>query len=157
MQNVKMGGWRHVPICMAVLLTLLRGTACSLEPFVDVTAVVGIDQPTGGEVAWGDFDNDGWVDFYDGGLWRNEAGKKFLKVDGPFRGPGIWGDYNNDGFLDLYLYESHLLLRNEGGTGVFVSIEKGMPARPIEVSRGAVWADVDADGYLDLYIGGYEI
>ncbi|MCH2596086.1 MAG: VCBS repeat-containing protein, partial [Pirellulales bacterium] len=157
MQNVKMGARRHVPICMAVLLTLLCGTACSLEPFVDVTAVVGIDQSTGGEVAWGDFDNDGWVDFYDGGLWRNEAGKKFLKVDGPFRGPGIWGDYNNDGFLDLYLYESHLLLRNEGGTGVFVSIEKGMPARPIEVSRGAVWADVDADGYLDLYIGGYEV
>ena len=157
MHRVKKGRWQRVQICLAGFLALPGSAAYGIEPFADVTAVVGIDEPTGGEVAWGDFDNDGWVDFYDGGLWRNQEGKKFSKVDGPFLGPGVWGDYNNDGFLDLYLYESHLLLRNNGGTGVFVAIKKGMPARPIDVSRGAVWGDLDGDGYLDLYIGGYEI
>ena len=148
--------WRAAIVVLEVGL-LAGGSVFGIEPFVDVTATLGIDAPSGGEVAWGDFNNDGWVDFYDGGLWRNEEGQKFSKVDGPFQGPGVWGDYNNDGFLDLYLYEAHVLLRNESGAGVFVAIGKELPARPIQVSRGAVWGDFDGNGYLDLYIAGYEI
>jgi len=142
---------------LASVVALPGGAALGIEPFADVTEEVGIHTPSGGEAAWGDYDNDGWVDFYDGRLWRNEGGKKFSEVDGPFSGPGIWGDFNNDGFLDLYLYASHLLLRNDSGTGVFVAVEDGLPERPIQVSRGAAWGDLDGDGYLDLYITGYEI
>ncbi|MCH2115712.1 MAG: CRTAC1 family protein [Pirellulales bacterium] len=154
-QSVRFG--LAMVIALPVIPAVPTDWAGGIQPFSDVTAKVGIDQPSDGEVAWGDFDNDGWVDFYDGRLWRNEQGKKFSQVEGPFGGPGVWGDYNNDGFLDLYLYSEHKLLRGGGATGVFVAVEKGLPERPIDVSRGAVWGDIDGDGFLDLYIAGYEI
>ena len=128
-----------------------------MEPFIDVTGAVGLQAERFAKVAWGDFNNDGWVDLYVGQLWRNEKGQRFVKVDGPFDGAGVWGDYNNDGLLDLYLYEFHTLLRNEGGTGQFLAVADGLPERPIQVCRGALWGDLDGDGFLDLYIAGYEI
>jgi len=142
---------------LVVIAGIAGGAVHGLEPFTDVTAAVGLQEPSTSKAAWGDYNNDGWVDLYIGQLWRNEKGKNFSKMDGPFHGPGIWGDYNNDGFLDLYLYESHKLLRNEGGTGVFVAVKDSLSERPIRVCLGAVWGDLDGDGYLDLYIGGYEI
>ena len=61
---------------------------------------------TGGRhaAAWGDFNNDGWVDLAASGeLWRNESGKRFvLLADVPNGGPKPnWGDFDNDGDLDL--------------------------------------------------------
>jgi len=74
----------------------------------------------GGELsAWGDFDNDGFIDVLTqpfkrstgpGFLYRNlgngtfhsvPAGSPF--VDGRTIQNATWGDYNNDGFLDLFL------------------------------------------------------
>ena len=47
--------------------------------FEDATDEVGIGG--GSEAAWGDFNNDGWVDVYlSGGLWQNNGGK-FTQVD----------------------------------------------------------------------------
>lgn len=51
------------------------------EGFLDVTAAMGLDGMGGGEAAWGDLDNDGWVDLCAGGqVWRNERGKSFVKT-----------------------------------------------------------------------------
>ena len=70
----------------------------------------------GGQVAWGDFNNDGWEDLHDGSLWINDHGKKFLRFTGAGpSGHGIWGDYNNDGWLDFYSWSSGKLYRNEKG------------------------------------------
>ena len=112
----------------------------------------------GGQVAWGDFNNDGWEDLHDGRLWVNERGKKFSRFTGKApSGHGIWGDYNNDGWLDFYSWAGGKLYRNESGKKFVDATPKVLAERPMKVSRGAAWVDIDNDGYLDLYVAGYEI
>src|SRR5687768_8823253 len=102
-----------------VVLSLFLGHAAAEEKkdlFTDVTEAAGLKGISGGVVAWGDFDNDGYADLCAGGqIWRNEKGKKFTKA-AEVAGPGIWGDYDNDGFLDLFCFETGKLFRNLKGT-----------------------------------------
>ena len=125
--------------------------------FEDASKSLGLSLG-GGQVSWGDFNNDGWEDLHDGGLWVNERGKRFSRFNG--QGPsghGIWGDYNNDGWLDFYSWSSGKLYRNEKGKEFVDVTPKALTERPMKVSRGAAWVDMDNDGYLDLYVAGYEI
>jgi enediyne biosynthesis protein E4 len=126
-------------------------------------------------VAWGDYDNDGFIDLFVptatssfGGandlLYHNNGDGSFTRIsnsivteDNLAGQSAIWGDYNNDGKLDLFATEvsgnRNLLYRNDGN-GNFtkitntVSLEGGS-------SGGAVWADFDNDGYLDLFVGNF--
>ena len=131
-----------------------RGAAEPEEAsFVDVTEAMGLKGNNGGVAAWGDFDNDGWVDVCIGGdIYRNEGGKRFKKV-GRVGGPAVWGDFDNDGYLDLFCWECGKLYRNIKGRE-FKEVK--FPPKPMDVSVGACWGDFDNDGYLDLYVGGYE-
>jgi len=62
--------------------------------------------------AWGDYNNDGWLDLVVTGydmiiLFRNDHGhlvreKSFPSPKGFWTG-ATWGDYNKDGYLDLYV------------------------------------------------------
>ena len=62
--------------------------------------------------AWGDYNNDGWLDLVVTGydtiiLFRNDRGhlvrdKSFPSPKGFWAGAS-WGDYNRDGYLDLYV------------------------------------------------------
>jgi hypothetical protein len=62
--------------------------------------------------AWGDYDNDGWLDLVVSGfdtiiLFHNDHGhlvrvKSFPSPNGFWAGVS-WGDYNRDGYLDLYV------------------------------------------------------
>jgi hypothetical protein len=67
-------------------------------------------------VAWGDFDNDGWIDLYvsifgkPNRLFRNEGGTRFADVTAragvaePVNSfPAWFFDYDNDGWLDLFV------------------------------------------------------
>ena len=67
-------------------------------------------------VAWGDYDNDGWIDLYvsifgkPNLLFRNEGGKRFADVTAragvaePVNSFPTWFfDYDNDGWLDLFV------------------------------------------------------
>jgi len=123
--------------------------------FEDATDEVGIGG--GSDAAWGDFNNDGWVDVYlSGGLWQNNEGK-FAQVDSVVGGgKGFWGDYDNDGFLDIFTAASGKLFHNLGGQG-FEDVTNLVPERGEHVSRGAVWGDFNNDSYLDIYYAGYEV
>ena len=81
-----------------VTFILVIASLSGAEPiFEDATKPLNLGIG-GGQVAWGDFNNDGWEDLHDGSLWINERGEKFSRFTG--KGPsghGIWSDYDNDG------------------------------------------------------------
>ena len=115
-------------------------------------------------VAWGDYDNDGLLDFYEVGsdgtpLWRN-TGSNFINV--PISGsisidfPAMaWGDYNNDGRLDFLRTGSGLsqLWRNtsNGFANVAATVAPGLT---IAAFGSVAWGDYDNDGRLDFLITG---
>jgi uncharacterized repeat protein (TIGR01451 family) len=122
-------------------------------------------------VAWGDYDNDGWLDILLTGydpfnsvteLWRNQGNGAFTRVATalPDVGEGAvaWGDYDNDGDLDLLLtgFDSAYspvaqLWRNDGGGSFTQAVTL------TGVSDGSVaWGDYDRDGWLDLLLTGYD-
>ncbi len=148
--------------------------------FSNVTASVapglpGVDRSS---VAWGDYDNDGRLDFLITGddvdqcrvsqLWRN-TGSGFSNVTASVAPglPGVaessvaWGDYDNDGRLDFLITGTtnvnsagiSQLWRNTGSgfTNVTASVAPGLPG----VWHSSVaWGDYDNDGRLDFLITG---
>ena len=74
--------------------------------------------------AWGDFDNDGYLDLYVVNSGTDPDGK----------GPN-------------YLYHN-----NRNGTFTDVAGSTGVQALVLSRGRGAAWADYDEDGFLDLFV-----
>ena len=147
--------------------------------FTDVAQEAGVaDIGHGRGVAWGDINNDGFMDI----LVGNQVGSDYpgynkLYVnngDGTFddisESSGIlentrcrcvsMADYNNDGFIDLYTVTfgstgpPNRLYRNNGN-GTFLEVAQGTPASAVNNGNSATWADYDNDGWIDLFgIGG---
>ena len=165
--------------------------------FVDVTEEAGIvfrhfsgtrssqlPEDMGSGAAWGDYDNDGWLDLY----VVNEAGPITLSEEEVARSPahsalfhnngdgtfdevsaqagvqhrgwamGVgWGDYDNDGWLDLFVsaYGENVLYHNNGdGTFTERTREAGLGGIG-SFWTGVSWADYQRDGFLDLHVAGY--
>ncbi|MHC5108608.1 MAG: FG-GAP-like repeat-containing protein [Planctomycetota bacterium] len=148
--------------------------------FVDVTEEAGLlsFHPTQ-TAAWGDFDNDGWLDVFIGNestdratfaceLYRNNGDGTFTDVaeevalagSGFVKGSG-WGDFDNDGLIDLYvsrMEQPNILYRNEGekdGRWRFRDVTSAAGvAEPLR-SFPMWWWDYDNDGWLDLFVAGF--
>ena len=155
--------------------------------FVDITETAGIAGPfddsgqatptaTGGG-AWGDYDNDGWLDLYvttqrnsdsaqlllgRNTLYRNRGNGTFEDVTDDARvgdtrsgWSASWLDYDNDGFLDLYVPNRdgpNVLYHNEGN-GTFTDVTTPELEQP-EISWGSLTDDFDNDGWMDLLVVG---
>jgi hypothetical protein len=130
----------------------------------------------------GDYNGDGWIDFFAGTfqteesspsvLFRSVKGKTFepdssqpiLLRPGRTTG-GMFADLDNDGDLDFYVSNNtadagsgdlatpSYLYRNNGG-GTFTDISKESGACPPYGSRSVVPLDLDGDTLLDIVIGG---
>jgi len=119
-------------------------------------------------VAWGDYNNDGRLDFLITGqstnlpiaqLWQN-TGTGFINVPIPglvgiSDGAAAWGDADNDGRLDFLLtgYGAGLtsqLWRNTGSGFTNVPI----PGLPGNQFGSVAWGDYDNDGRLDFFLTG---
>ena len=143
-----------------------------------------IPEDMGSGAAWGDYDDDGWIDLAIANevgpidmsaadrersparamLYHNNHDGTFTDVTSQagidFRAWGMaasWADYDNDGHIDLLItaYGHNVLYRNNGnGTFTDRSLESGIGG-PEGFWAGAAWGDYDKDGALDLYVTGY--
>jgi hypothetical protein len=124
--------------------------------------------------AWGDFDNDGYLDLFianNGGknvLLRNRGDGSFEKIatgpgaEGVNSSTGVWGDYDRDGFLDLFVANAGMAFqsgvnwfyRNQGD-GSFARLTTNQVGLWLKESVPwalASWVDYDQDGRLDLLL-----
>jgi hypothetical protein len=138
-----------------------------------VTETAGI-KDTGFTTALGhgDYDNDGWQDFYianDFGpdrLYHNQRNGTFadvtLATTGLDNRKGMnveFGDYNNDGNLDIYVTnitepwfrECNMLWLN-WGDDIFVDVSQETGTCDTGWGWGAKFVDFDNDGLLDIYV-----
>ncbi len=143
--------------------------------FTRVANALGSDRWSEGAsgAAWGDFDNDGWLDVFVAGgsgtsnrLYRNNGDGTFTVVSGiPMATRpadtaslgGSWGDYDNDGYLDLFVTtaDGRNRLFHNRGDGTFTEIVQGAPVTDDQTGIGcwvANWVDYDNDGALDLFV-----
>lgn len=122
------------------------------------------------DIAWGDYDNDGDLDFviigesqtgkFESRLYNNESEGKFSQVFPDFvpvrSGSVDWGDMDHDGDLDLLLTgESTVgplskVYRNERNN-IFTDIQAEIIG--LYMSDGH-WGDYDNDGDLDVVVSG---
>lgn len=165
--------------------------------YTDVAKSAGIDfrhfqgernfqlpEDMGSGAAWGDYDDDGWLDLFvvnfagpitsDGkvpqdlpaacALYHNNGDGTFSDVS---RQAGVdvrcwgmaaaWGDYDNDRRPDIFLstYGRNYLFHNNGD-GTFSDRSDKAGLAPYEgFWAGASWGDFNRDGFLDLYVCGY--
>jgi FG-GAP-like repeat/ASPIC and UnbV len=162
------GAWLNYPIRP----TLLRNNGAG--GFTDVTREAHLLDPGNSNgAAWGDYDNDGWLDLFvatehqSNHLYRNRRDGTFEDVtvkaglDGP---PARWAkgctwiDYDNDGFQDLFvnnLEDTGRLYHNEqDGRFTEVTLEMGIDGPRYGF---ACWAwDYDNDGWLDIFAASAE-
>jgi hypothetical protein len=133
-----------------------------------------------GAVQWGDYDNDGDLDFFATGLdnsgsrrlivFKNTAGAfaiatepgAGLSGDATGASSSEWGDYDRDGDLDLLVsgrdqgaFNPRLVVwRND--RGIFTAVAEPMGANQGVVDGAVAWTDYDADGDLDFIAAGFD-
>ena len=147
--------------------------------FEEVSKKAGVDDPEkyyGLGAAWGDYDNDGWPDFFvaddatPNHLYHNNRDGTFtdqamvegvaLNSEGQALGSmGVtWGDYDHSGRLSMFVTEfadqPNTLYKNQG-TKFFEDVAMpsglGPPSLPL-VGWGTSFFDMANSGWLDLFI-----
>jgi hypothetical protein len=163
---------KSLPIFVSLLLLATASwDALAQATFTKITAgTIVNDGGSSYACAWGDYDNDGYIDLVVGNGWggnnflyRNNRDGTFARITtGPIAedvadtGGVGWADYDNDGDLDLFVSNfsapiKDRLYRNDGN-GNFTSITTGPLVNDAGVGTGVAWGDYDRDGWLDLHV-----
>jgi hypothetical protein len=179
--GLSVGNTYHFRVAASTALGVSYGQNLSFSPAVFTNVpIAGLPGIAHGSVAWGDYDNDGRLDFFLTGtpdnfngisqLWRN-TGNGFTNVTasaapdlpGVFEGSVAWGDYDNDGRLDFLLtgrtgtlgnYSGISQLWRNTGNGFTNVTASAAPGLPGVSSSSVAWGDYDNDGRLDFLLTG---
>lgn len=159
----------------SILLFFLGWAQLSIgqTEYIDVTTTAGLLPKQGCEgVAVGDFNNDGYDDFYvsfpqgKNQFYRNNGDRTFTEMgeelgivlpDFIDTRTAAWGDINNDGWVDLYLGNKgtsdqlYLNLKNEQ----FQNISHKAGINAVGHPKSVNMADVNGDGLLDIYVANF--
>jgi len=148
--------------------------------FSDVTGDAGVgDTEAGAGIAWGDYNNDGFLDLFlvnDVGpgfgakkvLYRNNGDGTFTNVakeagveNIAFGMAAAWSDYDNDGHLDVFVTNNahvmicdgqpNKLFRNKAD-GAFEDVTDAAGVGDLGNGMGLAWCDYDNDGDQDVYV-----
>lgn len=146
-----------------------------LGNFTQVTNPISDSNGYSETAAWGDYDQDGWLDLYvtrsgpttatkRNQLYHNDAANAFTKiltgdaVTNAFTSRSVnWIDLDEDGLLDIFVTNegnsntNENLYRNDGG-GNFTRITTGDLLNDGGKTMSSSWADYDNDGDLDVYL-----
>jgi FG-GAP-like repeat/ASPIC and UnbV len=128
------GGWEK-----PARLSLLRNKGGAI--FEDITIASGLSEPIASHsAAWGDYDNDGFVDVY---------------VCGEFAVNSSDGIYGGQATLSLSDLRNRCRLYRNRGDGTFTNVAEAAGVCNDRFAKGATWGDYDGDGFLDLFVSNF--
>ena len=156
-RGIKFAGERNRLALAVVACVLLSIASIAHAAFTDVTSTAGLSSVDGQYgVAWGDYNGDGYPDFYITGtdrLYRNNGNGTFST------GPSVsaddravhWGDIDNDGDLDIATTWNLYVSRNNGNSTFTQLSNSSIGITSINNLGDFAWLDFNRDGNLDLW------
>ena len=172
--NLQVSDTFKVSDTLAILFFIsLTTLAVGQSHFADVTTSTGLLPMTGSEgIAVGDFNNDGYDDFYvcsissKNQLYQNNGNGIFTEIaevmgldldEDTYTQAAVWGDLNNDGWLDLYVANKatadNVFLNKGDNTFEDISFWAGI--YHLGFPKSVNLADINNDGWLDIYISNF--
>lgn len=155
-----------------VFISLFTSTLVISQQFTKIINIppVTVDIPAF-TCAWGDYDNDGYLDLfvgnamnpnYSNSLYHNNGDGTFERVNNSVVSIDVgtswgcsWSDYNNDDYIDLYVAngnnEPNFFYVNNGD-GTFTKNTDSPISVTAEWANMPAWVDYDNDGLLDLFL-----